>query len=112
MDEISTLMLTPAVLVMGLIELFKIIWRKFVVKNPDYDFPPNFYTFINPVLQVLVLPLMALLIPEQYPMPTDWVLFIRTVLLVVINSYLTTWLYNNTIAKARVYRKAYTMRYK
>jgi hypothetical protein len=104
--------ITPAVMVLAIIELFKWLWRKFVVKDMNFDFPPKFYEIINPVLQVAVLPLMALLLPEQYQLPTDWVLFGRMVLLVALNSILTSLFYNQYIAKAKEYRRMYTAKYK
>ena len=64
----------------------KLLWRKYVVKDLGYDFPQNFYLVALPVLNILVVPLMALLLVEGYAMPTDWLMWGRTLAMVFLSS--------------------------
>lgn len=76
------------------LELLKWIWRKFVIKDMTYDFSTNFYTVAIPVLNVLLIPFAAWLVPEQYSMPTDLVAFVRLIVLTAINSLFSVIAYN------------------
>jgi len=53
------------------LEVIKWIVRQ-VTKQPEFDFPAKFYVVAIPVLNVLVVPVLALLGFEGYTMPTDW----------------------------------------
>ncbi len=54
-----------------LLEAIKWIVRQ-VMGNPSFDFPAKFYVVAIPVLNVLVVPGLAMLGFEGYKMPTDW----------------------------------------
>ena len=81
----------------------KLLWRKFVVKDLGYDFPQNFYVVALPVLNVLVVPLMALLLVEGYAMPSDWLSFGRTVAMVFLSSLASLATYTVSVQPLRSY---------
>lgn len=98
--------LTPSALAMLLLELLKYLIR-FVMGDSDYDFPGKFYLIALPVLNILVLPLMALLMPDEFQMPTDWVEFGRLALLTLVNALVSVLLYNNSIKPLKEYTQAW-----
>jgi hypothetical protein len=54
-----------------LLEVIKyLIWQAY--GNQTFDFPAKFYAVAIPVLNVAVVPALALLGFEGYTMPTDW----------------------------------------
>lgn len=74
------------VVVMILIEIFKFAYRRLVVKDLDYTFPPYFYVITVPVLNVLIQPLMAFLMPESFSFPADWIGWARLIVLTALAS--------------------------
>lgn len=81
-------------LAMLLLEGVKWVLRLWVFHNPTYDFPPNFYKVSIPVLNVLVIPVLALLGVSGIVMPTDWVDWVRTALYVGIASLVQVLFYS------------------
>jgi hypothetical protein len=65
-------------------------------KDPAYSFPVKFYLFMLPVLNILFIPVMALLGVEGYAIPTDWTGYARLVVLTVIASLIS--ITTNTLA--------------
>jgi len=59
---------------------------RMVKKDPAYSFPVKFYLFMLPVLNILFVPVMALLGVTGYGMPTDWTGYARIVVLTVLAS--------------------------
>lgn len=71
MDDAST-MITAGMLASAVIELIKWIWRRFVVKNMEFDFSPMFYAVAIPVLSYVCEIPLAILGMGEYNLPTDW----------------------------------------
>lgn len=69
---------------------------RLIKKDPTYSFPVKFYLFMLPVLNVLFVPVMALLGMEGYAIPTDWVGFARLVVLTILASLVS--ITTNTLA--------------
>ncbi len=49
----NEIVLTSGALASAVLQLIKFGWRKFVVKDPTYDFPKAFYAIMLPVLNAL-----------------------------------------------------------
>ena len=81
----------------------KLLWRKFIVKDLGYDFPQNFYLVALPVLNILVVPLMALLLVEGYAMPSDWLMWGRTIAMVFLSSLASLATYTISVQPLRSY---------
>lgn len=81
----------------------KLLWRKYVAHDLSYDFPEKFYIISLPVLNVLVVPLMALLLVEGYAMPTDWLSFGRTVAMVFLSSLASLATYTVSVNPLKTY---------
>ena len=71
-----------------IIEGIKYAYRR-ITKKPDYDFPGYFYIIAIPAMNLAVIPLLALMGVEGYALPTNWVLFGRTILLTVVASLIS-----------------------
>ena len=78
---------------------------KLIIKNPSYDFPSAFYLVMIPVLNVLMLPLLALLQIGSATMPTDWIGFARTAVVVLISSLISVFGYDQGIRPLKTYYK-------
>lgn len=88
-----------------LLEGLKLVWRLWVVKLPTYDFPVKFYMFMLPVLTFVVQPLMALLFVGSYQLPTDWVEWLRQLVIVVLASLVALITYKTGIKPMKDYRR-------
>ena len=88
-----------------LLEGIKLLLRKFVYKNPEFDFPSNFYLIIIPVLNILLVPLAALLSVEGAIMPTDWLGWGKGIIVVLVQSLVTVLVYENGIKPVKEYSK-------
>lgn len=78
-----------------LLEGFKALVRHF---SPGFDFPAKFYLVALPVLNVLVVPLLALLAVEGYAFPADWVEFLREAVRVAVATMISLGAYTTAIA--------------
>lgn len=81
-----------------LLEGIKLFLRSVVFKNPDFDFPAKFYLVALPVLNVLVIPLLALLAVEGFTMPTDWLEFAREAVRILVASLISIGAYTTAIS--------------
>lgn len=82
----------------------KWLWRKFVIKNPDYEFPAWFYALSVPVLNILVVPLLALIGFSGFVIPTDWMGWAQGILQVLVASAISFFTYNEAIKPLNDYR--------
>jgi hypothetical protein len=89
-----------------LLQGLKWLWRKFVVKNPYYSFPAWFYLVFVPVLNIAVVPLLALLGFAGFVMPVDWVSWVQNIAQVFVGSLVSTFAYNDVVAPFNAYRTA------
>ena len=87
-----------------LLEGIKYIWRKFIIKNLDYEFPQGFYLISIPILQAVAVLILALLGVTGYAFPTDWVEFTRQLVLLLVSSLVSTFVYTNGIKPMRDYK--------
>ena len=101
--DMSLLLITAGGLSTLLLEGVKWVLRTWILKNPSFDFSEKFYLVAIPVLNVLVLPLLALLEVEGAVMPTDWLSFGKSALLVLISSLVTLVGYNTGIKPLKTY---------
>jgi len=84
----------------------KWLWRKFVAKDMLYDFPVWFYAIIVPILNILVVPLLALVGFTGFSMPTDWTGWARNILQVLVGTVISFFTYNEAIKPLYQYREA------
>ena len=98
--------LTPGSLSALLIELLKFIWRKYVIKNPEYDFPTAFYGIVIPVLNVLVVPLLYFLGVSGYDLPTDWAGWGVMVIRILVASLISVFVYKGGIKPLKDYSRS------
>jgi drug/metabolite transporter (DMT)-like permease len=88
-----------------ILEGAKWVIRKWILKEPDFDFPTGFYVVAIPVLNVLVVPLLALLAVEGFTLPADWLEWVRTVVQILIASLITLVGYNAGIQPLKEYSR-------
>jgi len=86
------------------IQGIKWLWRKFVAKNMLYEFPAWFYAVSVPVLNIIVVPFLALVGFTGFAVPTDWLGWARGIVQVLIGSLITFLTYNTTIKPFNDYR--------
>jgi|SRR3990167_5363538 len=67
----------------AVLEMVKWIIRKF---SPGFEFPASFYVVAIPVLNILLVPLLALIGFEGFVMPTDWQAWIMLIVRTLIGS--------------------------
>jgi drug/metabolite transporter (DMT)-like permease len=91
---------TTAAIVQGI----KWLWRKFVAKNMLYEFPAWFYALSVPVLNILVVPLLAIVGFTGFAMPTDWTGWVQNIIQVLIGTVISFVTYNEAIRPFNVYR--------
>jgi len=90
-------------LAMVLLEGLKWVFRNWIIKNPEYNFPANFYLIAIPILNVLMMPVAALLGVEGAVMPTDWAGFGKALIVLLIQSLVTVFAYENTLKPLKAY---------
>ena len=88
-----------------LLEGVKILLRKVILKQPTFDFPAKFYVVAIPVLNVLVVPLLAILAVEGFALPADWLEFGRGAVQVLIASLITLVSYNAGLQPLKAYAR-------
>lgn len=103
MSEVEELIINGG-LAMLLLEMVKWLIR-FVVKKPEFDFTSAFYFVAIPVLNVLVVPLLALLQVGSVTMPTDWISWGRSAVLVLVSSLISLLFYNGGYKRLKEYRE-------
>lgn len=91
---------------MLVLEGLKLAIRQWIVKDPNFDFPLKFYAVATPVMNVLVMPFLALLGFSGFVLPTDWLGYARTVAQLVVTSLVTSLIYNTTVKPAKDYAQA------
>lgn len=107
MNEITpvldgTLAVSAGLIAMILLELLKLVVRKFWVKNPEYDFPPYFYNTMIPFLTALLgigLPYIGI----GEPVVVAWQTLLNWLLAVIV----TLGSYYLGLAPLKSYSKAY-----
>ena len=92
MDGIEVV--SSASLSMLVLEGLKYLLR-LVMQNPLYDINPKLYAVLLPVLNVALVPALALL--DWATMPTDWAMFGQTVAQAIVSSLVAVLIYNNTL---------------
>lgn len=100
--------ITPAALSALLLEGIKwlIRWLK---KVPGYEFPVNFYLFMLPVLNILLVPVMVLLGVPGVSLPTNWLQWVQGVGYAAVASAISVFIYNGGIRPLKDYRAAQKM---
>lgn len=97
-------MLINGGLAMLILEIVKWVIR-LAKKDPEYNFPAIFYGVAIPVLNVLVIPLLALLGVQTAAMPTDWVGWVRSAMLVGVSSLVSLLFYSGGYKELKEYSK-------
>lgn len=87
-----------------LLELIKFIVRQ-IMGNQSFDFPGKFYVVAIPVMNVAVVPLLAVLGFEGYSMPTDWQGWALQIVRVAISSLVTLVGYTAGLKPLKEYAK-------
>ena len=95
--------ITAGGLSMLLLEGVKYLIRLF--KGQEFSFPAKFYLVALPVLNVLVIPALAWLGMGGFVMPTDWMLWAKDALIVLLASLVSVGGYENTLAPFKAYRE-------
>lgn len=99
--------LTPAALATYLLELLKEFWRKYVAKDPFYEFPPKAIAVLLVVLNYVAVLVLALLGLEGYELPTDWASSLRILLVAVLSALVSSALYVVGLRPFRIYAREY-----
>jgi|SRR3990172_10035021 len=99
--------LTPAALGMMLLEGLKELWRKFVAKDPFYEFPPKVLAVLLAAFTYLAVPLLALLGVGNYQFPTDWVEFVRQLVVTILTTIVASALYVTGLRPFRMFAREY-----
>lgn len=99
--------LTPAALGMMLLEGLKELWRKFVAKDPFYEFPPKVLAVLLVAFTYLAVPLLALLGVGEYQLPTDWVEFARGLVVAILTAIVSSALYVVGLRPFRMFAREY-----
>lgn len=81
------------------------LWRKFVVKDMSYLFPLAFYSISIPVMNVLVIPVLAFIGFSGFTMPTDWLGWVREAIQVLIASAITVFASTGVFQPIQEYRR-------
>lgn len=55
-----------------ILEGLKWIFRKYIIKDPNFAFDPKFYLFMLPVLNFILIPALAFIQVPGYALPSDW----------------------------------------
>lgn len=105
MDELEQLLINGG-LAMLILEGVKLLLRRFY-KDQGFDFSAGFYYVAIPVLNILVIPLLALLKVGEIQMPSDWVDWIRMAVVVLISSLVSLLFYNGGYKQLKEYSKKY-----
>lgn len=108
MEEFYSLLINGG-LAMLLLEGIKLGYR-FFFKKPEFDFPPLFYGVSIPTLNVLVIPLLALLEIPGTTMPTDWLGWVRSAVVVAVGSLVSLLFYSGGLQKLKEYNKEYRLK--
>lgn len=98
--------LTSASLAALLLELVKMLVR-WVIKLPSFDFSPKFYLVALPVMQVLAAVILAFLGVTEYAMPADWLEWLRSLVLVILSSAVSFFVYEGGVSKFKAYAAMY-----
>jgi len=88
-----------------LLEGAKWVLRNWILKNPEFDFPAKFYVVALPVLNILVVPLLALLGFEGFALPADWLGWGRSILQVFLASLISLVGYNAGLQPLKDYAR-------
>lgn len=82
---------------MLLVEAVKRFVREFS-KNPGFEFSKGFYLVMIPILNFLMLPVMALMGFPGYEMPSDWQGWARTLVQVIVGSLISAGGYSAVVS--------------
>ena len=93
MDNLANVF-TPPALAMGAMEVIKWVVKKY---KPSFVFSDLLYTVLLAALNVLAVPILVWLSFPGYALPASVGEFLRTLLVAVIGSVLSKFLYNNTL---------------
>lgn len=105
MNEFEQILINGG-LAMLILEGVKWLYR-WGFKKPQFDFPPLFYGVAIPTLNILVIPLLALLEVQGVVMPVDWLGWVRGAVVVAIGSLVSLLFYSGGLAKLKEYRELY-----
>lgn len=78
---------------------------RYFKKDSAYNFPIVFYGVAIPVLNILVIPLLAFMGLQSVSMPTDWVAWIRSAVVVGTSSLVSLLFYSGGLKKLKVYNE-------
>ena len=96
--------ITPAALSALALEGIKWLIRR-LKKLPGYEFPVNFYLFMLPVLNVLLVPLLVLLGVPGFTLPTNWLQWIQAIGYAAVASAISTFIYNGGIKPLKTLKR-------
>ena len=88
-----------------LLEVIKFLIRQ-AYGNSTFDFPAKFYVVAIPVLNVAVVPLLALMGFEEYVMPTDWHGWAMGIVRVLLSSLVTLVGYTQGLKPLKEYARS------
>ncbi len=103
--DVLTAVITAGGVTALILEGVKILLRRVILKQPTFDFPAKFYVVAIPVLNVLVVPLLALLAVDGFVFPADWLEFGRGTVQVLIASLITLVSYNAGLQPLKQYAR-------
>ena len=80
-----------------LLEAVKKLIRVYM-KNPSFDFSATFYVVMIPILNFLMLPVLALMGFPGYQMPVDWQGWARTLVQIIVASLISAGAYSTVVS--------------
>lgn len=102
--------LTAAALGMLLLDGIKSFWRRFVVKDATYDFPPKILALLLVVCNYVAVPVLAVLSVEGYEFPTDWLGWLRGLVVAMLTSLVSLSVYVTGYAPFKAYAQTFNLR--
>lgn len=79
---------------------------RLLLKNPEYNFPKSFYLIFLPVANVIAGVILAFLGVSGYEYPTDWLAWVKGLVVVLISSLISVLIYNQGLRPLKEYTKA------
>lgn len=99
-------MVTSAALAVYLMELLK-KFLSLITKNPGFEFTPKVMLALLVVANAVAVLILAVLGVEGYQLPTDWVMWTKTLIVAVLGALVSSALYVVGYAPFRAFYEEY-----
>lgn len=104
MGEIGELIISAGAVSMLFLQfVIKPVLRKWILKDPAYDFSPQLYVLMVTVLNIFTALPLALLDVDGYMIPTDWLQWGKAAIVITLQALVTFASYNLTVKPMKEY---------